>query len=113
MESPESSETAMESEISIIPSISVQTEVSDISNSIEMNSMTSMNSSINELNVSDERMATGSPHRAKAFILNTDNNDWEEIATGICSPEPSEVIKRIEFICFYLTIDFRMDYYLL
>ena len=32
-----------------------------------------------------------SQHRAKAFILNTENNDWEEMATGICSPEPSEV----------------------
>jgi len=88
MESPE---IAMESEISNIPEISVQNETSNASNSIETNSLTSMNSSINELSVNDERM-TGS-HRAKAFILNTDTNDWEEIATGICSPEPSEVIE--------------------
>ena len=91
MESPESPEIAMESEISNIPEISVQTESSNGPGSIETNSLTSMNSSINELSVNDERM-TGS-HRAKAFILNTDTNDWEEIATGICSPEPSEVIE--------------------
>lgn len=30
-------------------------------------------------------------HRAKAFLLNSESNDWEEMATGICSPEPSEV----------------------
>lgn len=90
MESPESSETtAMESEISNVPEISIQPEVSNIPESSETNFLTSMNSSINELSVNDERMA-GS-HRAKAFILNTDTNDWEEIATGICSPEPSEV----------------------
>lgn len=87
MESPESSEIAMESDISI------ETETCDVPGSIETNSLTSMNSSINDLSVNDERMS-GS-HRAKAFILNTDTNDWEEIATGICSPEPSEVRKRL------------------
>lgn len=83
MESPESSETAMESDIS-----EVQHE---ISSSIEEN-VSTVNNSINELSVNDERMS-GS-HRAKAFILNTETNDWEEIATGICSPEPSEVRKN-------------------
>lgn len=34
-------------------------------------------------------------HRAKAFILNTESNDWDEMATGICSPEPLEVIKTL------------------
>jgi hypothetical protein len=80
MEGPESSETAMESDISEIKP--------EISSSIEEN-VSTVNSSINELSVNDERMS-GS-HRAKAFILNTETNDWEEIATGICSPEPSEV----------------------
>lgn len=90
MESPESSETAMEdSEISNVPEILSQTEVSNVPNSIESNSLTFVNSSINELSVNDERAGS---HRAKAFILNTETNDWEEIATGICSPEPSEVI---------------------
>ena len=45
------------------------------------------------INAIIEEASTGgsSQHRAKAFILNTENNDWEEMATGICSPEPSEV----------------------
>lgn len=30
-------------------------------------------------------------HRAKAFLLNTETNDWDEMATGYCSPDPSEV----------------------
>lgn len=30
-------------------------------------------------------------HRAKAFLLNSDSNDWDEMATGYCSPDPSEV----------------------
>lgn len=43
---------------------------------------------------SDSSNSSGnSQHRAKAFILNTENNDWEEMATGICSPEPSEVME--------------------
>lgn len=91
MEKPESSETAMESEISETAEISVQEVGAEISHShsIEENISVSVNSTISELSVNDERMS-GS-HRAKAFILNTENNDWEEIATGICSPEPSEV----------------------
>jgi hypothetical protein len=29
-------------------------------------------------------------HRAKAFLLDTDSNDWLELATGICAADPSE-----------------------
>lgn len=29
-------------------------------------------------------------HRAKAFLLDTDTNDWDELATGACTPDPSE-----------------------
>jgi len=35
-------------------------------------------------------LASYGPHRAKAFILDTDSNDWEELATGTCAPDPSE-----------------------
>lgn len=45
---------------------------------------------IENLSVNDER-AVGGSHRAKAFILNNETNDWDEMATGVCSPEPSEV----------------------
>lgn len=28
---------------------------------------------------------------AKAFVLDSESNEWEELATGYCSPDPSEV----------------------
>ena len=34
-------------------------------------------------------------HLAKAFIFDSVSTKWNEIAAGICSPEPSEVIKRV------------------
>lgn len=86
-EMAESSETAMETEIPNVPEIPENS-----SSSIDEN-VSTMNSSINELSVNDERMA-GS-HRAKAFILNTESRDWDEVATGICSPEPSEVSQSL------------------
>lgn len=44
-----------------------------------------------QLPISNNFNAETQSHRAKAFILNTESNDWDEMATGICSPEPSEV----------------------
>lgn len=41
-------------------------------------------------------------HLAKAFIFNSVSNQWNEIAAGICSPEPSEVIKKFMFIYLFL-----------
>lgn len=62
------------------------------SNSATMAPETNISSSLMvEEIVSGFGAVGGSQHRAKAFILNTENNDWEEMATGICSPEPSEV----------------------
>ena len=39
-------------------------------------------------------------HRAKAFLLNTETNDWDEMATGYCSPDPSEV--SLSLVALYL-----------
>ena len=65
----------------------------------------SMSSAINSKNTIEQQLNTSSQielHRAKAFILNSESNDWDEMATGICSPEPSEVKKAIKETLKYL-----------
>ncbi len=33
-------------------------------------------------------------HRAKAFLLDSETSNWDEMATGFCSPDPSEVCRE-------------------
>lgn len=84
-----------EPETKIYPEIEIDVSITKDS---EMNTEPEGSSSTisdNSTNLpSNEEISSGNAqqqHRAKAFILNTENNDWEEMATGICSPEPSEV----------------------
>ena len=79
-------ETKIEGEV-------ISSENASINEIMESNSEmnTEETSNLNSSSIIEEGNHGSSQHRAKAFILNTENNDWEEMATGICSPEPSEV----------------------
>lgn len=82
-------ETKINPEIESDVSITKDSEM----NTIQEGSTSTMSDNSTNL-PSNEEISSGNAqqqHRAKAFILNTENNDWEEMATGICSPEPSEV----------------------
>lgn len=93
MENPEASpEIAM-----AIEAVEKESENSEIiDNSIGLEGKSGAGESVelvgsSATSIINEEQRLNVSHRAKAFIMNTESSDWEFLAVGICSPEPSEV----------------------
>lgn len=101
MESPESSEADMKSESP--EELVEELSKNSIEAEIEVEPASKEENQVFQVIEHEERSVVA--HRAKAFLLNSESNDWEEMATGICSPEPSEVkqfkLNNFLFILFY------------